>query len=134
MILLDTSFLVAFFNEEDSQHQKALEDMKNVEKEIQLLSNYVALETATVLRNKKDLRLACDFLEGIRAKDKLRIYTLNELDFEGTYKIFRNQKSSLSFIDASIVYLALETNSKIATYDSDISDEIKRLKASDLHR
>ena len=109
MIVLDTSFLVAFFNEEDSLHTKALADMREVEKEQQLISDYVALETATVLNYKKSHEVAMKFLEVIKQKSGVTIHYFDPGDFESISEIFRQQRGQLSFIDASVIYLSKQS-------------------------
>ncbi len=120
MIVLDTSFLVALFNDEDSFHSKALSDFVEVENEIQLISDYIALETATVLRNKKGLSAAVSFLNGIQATKKIEIHHFDTSEFQLISKIFKEQVEQISFIDASVIYLAKQTNSTVATYDKGI--------------
>ena len=127
MIILDTSFLVSFFNEEDALHYRAIDDMKNVEKEGQLTSDYVVFETATVLRYKANLNKASEFLEGMKMKNNLQIQRFDAADFERISAIFNQQKNPIGFIDASVIYQALITGSKIATYDEDILKEVKRI-------
>jgi predicted nucleic acid-binding protein len=127
MIVLDTSFLVAFFNEDDSFHFKAVSEMKNLEKETQLISDYVINETATVLNYKAGLEKAVAFIEGVKNKENIELYYSNENDFESTAGIFKRQKRKLSFTGASIIHTALSTRSKIATFDENIIKEFERL-------
>ncbi len=128
MIIIDTSFLVALLHEDDAFHQQAISEMKKIEMETQLISDYVVNETATVLNNKAGLQKAISFIEAIKSTENVEIYHLDYYDFESTIKIFEKQRHKLSFIDASIVHLALTTQSKIATYDKNIIKEFEASK------
>lgn len=127
MIVFDASFLVAFFNEDDAFHQKAVSEMKNFEKEAQIISDYVINETATVLNYKSGLKNAVAFIEGVRNKENTEIYHSDENDFENALEIFKKQKHRLSFTDASVIHLALATQSRIATFDGNMIKEFEKL-------
>lgn len=125
MIILDSSFLIAFFKEDDSQHGQAVQDMKKYDenKEQMLITEHIMGETATVLLYYNGLDAAIEFLDF--ARDKCIIRNWNNEDFDSTLRHFKEQKHELSYIDASIVYLARLLRLPVACYDKDILDEIK---------
>jgi predicted nucleic acid-binding protein len=62
----------------------------------------------------------------IREKNDLNIYYFDNTDFENIAEIFKKQQYQLSFVDASVIYLAKQTNSSIATYDEAMEKEFAR--------
>ena len=126
MIIADSSFLVAFFDETDNQHKKAVEDMKRIEGEnIDIMVNeHVLGETATVLLYHNGIEAAKIFL--LYAKENFEIDTIDGEYRYATIEIFINQNKKLSYIDASVVHLARFLQLPIACYDENILKEIKR--------
>ena len=125
MILVDSSFLIAFFHKKDSQHEKAIQDMKNYDeqKEDFLISEHVLGETATVLLYYNGLNATKQFLDF--AQEKCTIPEWDSGDLHSALLIFKNQKNELSYIDTSVVYLARFLKLPVACYDSKILKEIR---------
>lgn len=125
MIILDSSFLIAFFKEDDSRHEQAVQDMKKYDenKEEMLITEHVMGETATVLLYYNGLNAAIRFLDFTREKCRIRGWDGD--DFKETLKYFKKQGHQLSYIDASIVYLVRLLRLPVACYDEDILKEIK---------
>ncbi|MEK6981628.1 MAG: PIN domain-containing protein [Candidatus Micrarchaeota archaeon] len=125
MILADSSFLVAFFHEKDSQHDKAIKDMKEYEeKKIDLMiTEHILGETATVLLYYNGLNAAKTFLE--YAEENFFVQHWELEDRLSTLKEFKNQQFKLSYIDASIVFLAKFLQMPVACYDENILKAIK---------
>lgn len=125
MIILDSSFLIAFFKEDDRQHGQAVQDMKKYDenKEEMLITEHVMGETATVLLYYNGLDAAIGFLDF--AREKCIIQNWDREEFHSALRYFREQKHELSYIDASIVYMAIFLHLPVACYDKDILDEIK---------
>ncbi|MBI5223133.1 PIN domain-containing protein [Candidatus Micrarchaeota archaeon] len=126
MILADSSFLIAFFDEADSQHEKAVKDMKKIEESSLdiLVSEHVLGETATVLLYHAGLDSAKAFVEYAQEN-----FIIDPADGEyrlATTTIFINQQWQLSYIDASVVFLAKFLRSDVICYDEKILKEINR--------
>ncbi|MBI2079501.1 type II toxin-antitoxin system VapC family toxin [Candidatus Micrarchaeota archaeon] len=126
MIIVDSSFLIAFFHDQDSQHEKALSDMRGYDeqKEDFLITEHVLGEAATVLLYYKGLPSAETFLDFTEQKCKIK--NLSNDDFQATLHTFKNQKNEISYIDASVVYLAKFLQLPVACYDENILKEINR--------
>ncbi len=125
MIIADTSFLVAFYHEIDSNHQEAVSLMQKHEHEGLLISDYVLGETATVLLYKKKLESSLKFIEMAEETESVKLLKFSEQDFQQILDTFRKQKHQLSFIDASVVYLARNMNLAVLCFDWGISKELK---------
>jgi uncharacterized protein len=121
MIFLDSSFLVAFAVDEDTNHPRAVEVMQsfaNAGYGPPVISDYVFDETATVafLRTKeiRNARMIGDAM--LKA---FRILKVNDDVFREAWRMFRRQKGTkYSFTDCTSVTL-MEQNDIgiIATFD-----------------
>ena len=122
MIVLDTSFVLAWQNERDAHHAAARGLADQLRAEVwgrALLPEYVIMEVATVHAVRRSLAAAvatCDLLLRAREIDFVPSSAL----FEETLTVFRSQGSAgLSFADASIVATARALGARhVATFDS----------------
>ena len=123
MIVLDSSFLVGYFNTRDAHHAAAARAMVQLvggQWGQGLLLEYVLLEVATVLLVRCGHAAAADAAS--------RLLQLREVDFVPcsdifleTLATFRSQESGqLSFADAAIVTVARShPPGHVATFDTD---------------
>jgi len=125
-MIVDTSFLISFYNESDSNHEKAVQMIKEKE-HLLLLPEYVIAETSTVLLYKQDLKTSKEFLKAVEETRTMKILHVGSSDFHNILEIFKNQKNQLSFVDASIVYYATKMRLDALCFDKNINKEIKRL-------
>ena len=122
-IVLDTSFLVAYHNERDGHHARALEVMERVtarEWQTTLLPEYVFLELMTVLARRRDLATAVSAGEWLLAVEELEFVPCSEV-FLDVFDLFgRLQGMDPSFTDAAIVAIARRRGiDRVATFDRD---------------
>lgn len=123
MIVLDTSFLVAFYNSRDAHHDVAVGPMKAIidgRYGPALLLEYVFLELATVLAARRDLATAIHVGDVLLAAKEVELVPCSDL-FTATLDVFRSQPSSagLSFTDAAIVAVARERDARhVASFDT----------------
>lgn len=126
MIALDSSFLIAFFNEGDAHHPRAVPVMERLldgEWGAGILLDYVFAEVTTVLMARRDLataRRVGDLLLHSREIDLVPGWAV----FEGGFEVFREQEAgALGFTDAAIVAVARERAAGfVATFDSDFRE------------
>jgi|SRR3989339_404890 len=122
-LILDTSFLVSYYNTRDENHGKAEELMKKISQEEfdVVISDYVFGECCTVLLMRlKDSKKTIEICETIKS---LEILKIDEGTFERSWEIFKEQKQTkMSFTDCSTLAL-MEMNGikNIATFDEDFS-------------
>src|SRR3989304_479092 len=95
MIVLDTSFIVSYFNTRDQNHLKAVKLMKKIHEPL-CITDYIFGEVVTVSL--------------IRLKS-----------FDNAWNLFCKQKETvLSFTDCTTISVMLENDiGKIATFDGD---------------
>lgn len=109
MIVLDSSFLIGFYNERDAHHTAAslLMDQFLAGKWGRgLLLEYVFLEITTVLMLRRDLSSAARVGRILLDAEELELVPCSDL-FVQTFESFSNQGGSrLSFTDAAIASVA----------------------------
>ena len=127
MILLDTSFIVAYLNTADQNHGKAMainEKLDRGDHGAVAITDFIFDEVMTVMLNKiKDARKASS--EG----DKLlgmQFFKVDAFVFERTREIFKNQTGHrLSFTDCSTIAVSeIHAIPKLATFD----EEFKKVR------
>lgn len=123
MIVLDSSFLVAYHNESDVHHLAAartVDRLLNREWGEALLPEYVFLEVTTVLAARLGLREAVAFGEALLDAREVEFVPCSEVFLEA-FDIFRGQPDGgLSFGDAAIVAIARRRAAPyVATFDAD---------------
>ncbi|CAN5771553.1 hypothetical protein BH20GEM1_BH20GEM1_13160 [soil metagenome] len=122
MILLDTSFIVAFHNRRDAHHAAASEAFHGVVSGKWgpiLLLEYVFLEVVTVLAARRDQATAVSVGEILLGAREIEFVPCSP-HFLAAYQVFREQDVGLSFADAAIVAVARDRSARaIATFDRD---------------
>lgn len=123
MIFIDTSVLVAFIVDKDTNHEKAVSLMEEIvdgEHGPAMTSKYVFDETVTViLVRSKSLDLAVR--TGNSIMESMPVIDVNNIIFEASWNRFRGQKSTrFSFTDCTILEV-VENNQidKLATFDKE---------------
>jgi predicted nucleic acid-binding protein len=123
MIVLDSSFLIAFHNTRDAHHEAAADTMQQLlanEWGPALLPEYVFLEVTTVLAARRDLQTAIAVGQVLLDAAEIELVPCSTV-FAETFTTFRNQPpgANLSFADAAIVAIARDRDIEhIATFDS----------------
>ena len=122
-IVLDTSLLVAYHNEHDLQHARALEAMEDVIPGTwgtALLPEYVFLELTTVLARRRDVATASSAGEWLLGATELEFVPCSGLFFD-VFDAFRAMRgSNPSFTDAAIVVIARGRGiDRVGTFDRD---------------
>ncbi|MGH7645938.1 MAG: type II toxin-antitoxin system VapC family toxin [Gemmatimonadales bacterium] len=123
MIVLDSSFLIAYHNTRDVHHAAAARAMVRLvsgEWGQALLLEYVFLEVATVLLARRGLAVATDVTIRLLRAREVDFLPCSDLFLEAL-QVFRNQTTErLSFADAAIVTVARRhAPGLVATFDGD---------------
>ncbi|MBS7626589.1 type II toxin-antitoxin system VapC family toxin [Candidatus Bathyarchaeota archaeon] len=123
MIFLDSSLIVAYLNEVDVNHAKALQIIKDLDRGrygSSVITDYIFDEVITVMLFKiMNLGRVVELGEKILSANLL--FRVNEDLFEFAWKIFKEQeKPVFSFTDCtSIATCRINGISTIATFDED---------------
>ncbi len=133
MVVLDSSFLIAFHNRNDVHHLAAAALMERLVAGSwgeALLPEGVFLEVVTVLAARRGIGAAKAVGELLLDAREVELVPGVEL-FADAWQIFAGQKRFvLSFVDASIVALARQRNTRhVASFDEDFAtfEGIERL-------
>lgn len=129
MILIDSSVLVAYTVENDSNHERAIMvigQVVNGDFGRAVTSDYIFDETITVtLVRSKSVEKAV--AAGNYIKQAIEIFKINEDIFDDSWQMFKNQKGSkFSFTDCSNVSLMKNRN---ITYLATFDQEFKKVSA-----
>jgi predicted nucleic acid-binding protein len=122
MLVLDSSFLIAFHNERDVHHARALDIMDRAlagEWGPMLLAEYVFLEVVTVIRLRRDLATAVRVGELLLGARELEFLPCSQV-FLQAFEVFRGEsRRKLSFVDAAVAALARShPPGAVASFDS----------------
>jgi predicted nucleic acid-binding protein len=125
VIVLDTSFLVAFHNSRDVHHSAARPLMNELvlgKWGRALLLEYVFLEVTTVLLMRRNLSVASSVASILLQAREIDFVPCSEL-FIDTLETFRNQSgTAFSFPDAAIITAARRYNvPHVATFDREFA-------------
>jgi predicted nucleic acid-binding protein len=122
MIVIDSSFLIAYYNARDAHHPTATQLMARFldgEWGRGFLLEYVFLEVVTVLAARRGLAAASAASQILLQASEMEFVACSDF-FVQTLHVFRNQSGTLSFTDAAIVSVARErAGGVVASFDSD---------------
>ncbi|MBI1734175.1 MAG: type II toxin-antitoxin system VapC family toxin [Candidatus Rokubacteria bacterium] len=123
MVVLDSSFLVAYHNSRDAHHTAAATVMERIvtgELGSALLPEYVFLELVTVLLARRGLESASTAAATLLQAREVEFVPCSDFFLE-TFETFRTQRDGgLSFADAAIVTVARRRDARfVATFDRD---------------
>jgi len=114
MIILDSSVWVALFNDDDSQHKKAVKVFSNLKSSPIGLPEYIILEVASVLALRANKAVSVQFIEYALENGSIDVIYSSGLFFNASVGLFKKAKN-LSFVDCSLLYLS--RNNEIITFD-----------------
>ncbi len=127
-MIIDSSVLVAFYNEKDVHHEKAVEIIKTLDKETSFISDYIINETISVALRKIGLKKAKGIAEFLMNKRNLIVtYTMQE-DFKEIIEIFKNQNDNLSFVDCHLMWMTKTLGLEVASFDKNLLTKVKANK------
>lgn len=120
VIVLDSSFIIAFYLSEDSNHEKALKLAEQNSEETMLLSDVILFETLTVLNYKAGIKRAKEAYDELLGNRYIQFLHFTEIEKNEILAQFFEQKKKLSFADSSVVYLAGRGKIRVLTFDKEI--------------
>ncbi|HLD80942.1 MAG TPA: PIN domain-containing protein [archaeon] len=116
---LDTSVLVAYFAENDSQHEKAVRELQKTGKEETMVSDYVLDEFLTVLFSKTKSKPDCEKAYKELTGNTQALIVAKEA-FNAAEALFF-QGNRLSFTDCTTLYFCKKHGFKLVTFDGELS-------------
>ena len=126
MIVLDSSFLIAYHNTRDVHHPAAARTMVHLiagQWGRALLLEYVFLEVVTVLRARRDLSIASVAGSTLLKAREIDFVLCSDFFLESFDEFRRQSSGELSLVDSAILTVARRNSPGfIATFDADFRD------------
>lgn len=122
MILVDSSFWIAYYNERDERQAEALRLLRQTREQL-FTTNHIRGETWTFLRRRAGQRYAVRFLEHLDQSDRVRVTFVTEPQEQDALRwLRRHDERPYSFVDATsfIVMRALHVRQALS-FDSDFT-------------
>lgn len=127
-MIIDTSVFIAFYDENDPKHLKAVEMMREADISGAFISDYIINEAATVALRKFGLAKAKEITNALMNSRKLIVGYTTQEDFKEVIEVFKDQTDHLSFVDCHILWMAKAMNMEVASFDNNLLEEIKASK------
>jgi predicted nucleic acid-binding protein len=126
MVLLDTSFIYAFFNEVDEFHGLARDLLKDVENEPMFVSFLVYQELMTLMMSRFSSEKALLLSDTLFSENSsLQILKMDEEFFEDSKTLFQKlSPHTFSFVDVSLMVLAKHLEAKVLTFDKKLAEAV----------
>lgn len=112
-IFLDTSFLIAYHNRKDENHEEASKWVSNIRKErIRfVISDYIFDEVLTVLLARGSKKLSIDVGKKIMESDRITLIRVDGIVFDKAWEIYQNYSDkNWSFTDCTSYVLMKALN------------------------
>lgn len=124
MVILDTSFLVAFFRKEDHHHAKARVLAKKHAGEQMIMTFLVMQEFMGILNRKSSTELAVKVIQLLlKEGSDVQLFKLDEANLEPTLELFgRLKPHDFSYVDVSLIHLAREFECEVLSFDQKLLD------------
>jgi predicted nucleic acid-binding protein len=129
VIVVDSSFLIGFYNDRDAHHESAralMRDLLAGRWGKGLLLEYVFLEVVTVLLLRVNRVAATDVAQILLEAEELEFVPCSEFFSETVTKFTKQVKTRLSFVDMAIALVAGDrTEGLVLSFD----EEFRKLPA-----
>jgi predicted nucleic acid-binding protein len=122
-VIFDSNVWIGYFNIDDTTHTKAVNYFKKHSQGTVVLTEYVLLEIATVLKQKIGPVQTHKIITTILQTESIELLPSSEY-FDATLAQFLTMKDThLSFVDVSLVVLSVDF--KVITFDKKLVSKIK---------
>lgn len=127
MVLLDTSYLIAFFNKDDIHHFDALELAKSISGRQAFIPMVIFSELMGVLNRKNETHFAHKIGRFIMSADSpIQIFKIDDSAFDDAWVHFRSREQhALSFVDCMLIALSKNMDAELLTFDKELALELK---------
>ncbi len=116
-IVVDTDFLISYFFDHESTHEKAKKIARNLQDSNIYMLDLVKFELATVLSRKYGHTHAKQVIQEVPNMDIISLgYQAHEVDIWGEF--FKHSKKGISYVDCANVVIARHLKAKIASFDT----------------
>ena len=123
--VIDSSVLVAFYDDRDVHHADALVVMKEIQGRNIFIHSYVVQEVATILSYRFGPILAKRFLEDVINSENV---TIPWTEVKKEIEFFNNLNKKISFTDTSLILLSKDKGIPLLTFDKQIISLLRKIK------
>lgn len=119
-LFVDANILCSLYNPDDTLHKHADRVKSLIRQYNPVISNFILLETYTILSQRVSKKFALSFGERIRKRHQYAIFWIDK-DFEDkVWKIFKKIKDkNFSYVDASILaVIKAEKIKRLLSFDT----------------
>jgi len=129
-LIIDTNVICALYNSEDSLYQKAQRIKHLLTEYNPVVSNFILLETYTVLSQRVSKEFAVSFGKRVRERHSYAVVWINRKLEQDIWKIFVSIKDkNFSYVDASILaVMKKEKISHLLSFDAGFEGLQSQLK------
>lgn len=127
-MIVDSSFIFALFVQDDVHHLEAMSTVKKLEGNTLIIPDRVLEETFTLLVYRKGISFALEVINRFKQNKEIIIYTIDNNEKEDIDILITQLMKKISYVDYLIIYLCLEKNKKVISYDQEILSFVKKHK------
>ncbi len=122
MVILDTSFIFAFFNQKDEFHGKAHQILEILGKQPLFVSFLVYQELLTLMMARFSSEAAVELSNELFSEDySVQLLKIDEEYFEDSQALFKQlSPHKFSFVDISLMVLSKNLEAKVLTFDRNL--------------
>ena len=125
-MIVDTSFLVAFFIPEDELHAESLQIITEIKESANLIiPNRVIEELFTVLVYKKSVQYALEIIRKLENNRNIFIYEIDEEERKVIIRMVQRYRIKMSFTDYVVAYLTLKNNEELLCFDKQVNGFVR---------
>lgn len=127
-IFIDASFFCAFYNKNDALFEKASSYTELINHQKIYTSNFILLESYTVISQRVTRKVAIEFGKAIQNMPGIKIIKIDQPLEETSWDIFKNiPDKNMSYVDCSIIATMKEHSIKqLLTFDSQFKKYTKQ--------
>ncbi|MFH0927361.1 MAG: PIN domain-containing protein [Candidatus Micrarchaeota archaeon] len=126
MRILDSSFLVSMFVEDDAHHSKALAILDTDPDETWILPDLILFEFLTVIRYNKGVQAARAAYGDLMANKHVQLRHFEPGEQTAILDLFFSSPLSISTADAAVAYLCKTLGSPALSFDDNLLKVIAR--------
>jgi predicted nucleic acid-binding protein len=123
-VIFDSNVWIAYFHTKDSQHSQAVTELQKYQSATIILTEYVLLEIATLLKQKIGQAKARAIIGALVQTENIEVLPSVAFFSETLGSFLSKDDKHLSFTDLSLLHLSKKT--PIITYDKKLAAAIKK--------
>lgn len=124
-VIFDSNVWIGYFNTDDTTHSRAVDYFKKYNRHTVVLTEYVLLEVATVLKQKIGYAPTNKIITTLLQTENIKLLSSSEFFASTLTQFLISKDKHLSFVDMSLLCLAGDFI--IITFDQKLNSAIKKV-------